>query len=442
MEMNTMNNSNVEVVAPRQTNLFKPLQFAVNIARRETEKINPSGGRTSGYGPTDNKIEIEWTHSEADDYAASALGFNFTAIDNAGAPKNTSFFTAATDVIERVEFYHDSVKVINGESQYNTLINNVFYANEASRHHAEHEANTLMGLGLSKAHASFNTGNRKYLVPLGLIHPFFTTTANQVYPVLGSRMRLVIYLNPAIKVLSRRQADTDTYNLSDVHLQLEKVVLTSQFKNEIQNMISRGPGLKIPYIDYKVTQFQAPNANNNSYQLENHYNNALSLMLLEVTAQPAHSANAVRNNNWITPLGHRFGTNGKLNVRCGQRSFTYGTKGAEGIIDLYSMLEKFSQCFSNISGQGFIKFDGDVLPVYNSVTGLSPVVVSLERFNMIDSDNSVINRGLSALDEGSVSQIQIEMETPVNIPNGSKILGVLVHEKYVIWDSQGLRTAS
>jgi hypothetical protein len=407
----------------------------IGVNHRTSNKIRPNGGVTSNYTPEGQKqIIIEFSLSDGIDLASTALQFDFTA-HVGGVDSSLCNINDAKDVIQRFEWWMDNTLLIENSTQNNSMLNNIIYRMEGNLEHASLERDVLMGYNdqnIGTRTAPSAEINRKYLVPLAFLHPCFAS--HQIMPVLGSRVRLVLFLEEPDQVLSIRAANA-SYRLDNVFLITEEIIYTPEYSAYLKNEIRNGGGFEYNYVDFHEVLLPKTGGTNESLVIRNKFNNALSLYLYEKPPLATYSGgNANTYPQTTSPLAPKTT---KLNVRCGGRNFTFSGEGATSLIDLYLLFEKCSQSFSSLSANGLHNFAS-----YSDPKGFSPLCVSLERFNMEDTEYSIINRGLSSVDQNSGLDILVELELTAGLNANSKLFGALVYEKMMRWDATGIHVIS
>lgn len=430
----------VQPFVPQNMKAGETLLEHKGISMRSQIKHRPVGGKVSNYRPDgDNKIIIEWTWADGIDWASSALQFDFTAVTAAGGSTASTgcAIESAKSVFNQMELWHDNTSIIYTNNRQNAINNNILYALEGHKDHAETEYQFMAGFNNQWVNANVSTTgsgdfNRKYTIPLAFLHPFFAT--HKPYPILGSRMRLVLYLNTADQVLSIRPG-SESYKVDEVRLLTEDITYTPEYSAYIKSQIASGAGYVCNYADFYEQEISKVGGSKELFTIRNQFSNALTLYVYEKPTLAVLDASANNNTypNWRLPLATKVN---RLDVRSGNRNFTYGSEGSTSVQDHYILLEKATSNFANITGEGLVTF-----AAYTQAThGFAPLVVSLERFTMNDSDYSIINRGLSANDAGANIDIQVEMDLASALPGSSQLFAVLVHEKRVMWNASGIQT--
>jgi hypothetical protein len=428
----------MEVVpfVPRDMKPMKTLAENKAVSHRSQVKHRCVGGQSDNFTPeSNNKLVIEWSWADGIDFASTALQMDFTALQSVGGATSTGCnINNIKDCFNQIEFWMDEVALIRTNNQNNPILNNIIYAQEASKDHAETEMEFFAGFNnqwINVRTAGTGDINRKYTLPLPFLHPLFAN--HNIFPILGSRMRLVLYLAKPEQVLSIRPANA-TYKLDNVRLITEDITYTPEYSSFLKNEIRSGSGFMYSYVDFMEQKLANTGNSTEVHTLRNKYNNALTLYLYEKPALSAYDGSANLNTypNWVLPLATKVD---KLSVRCGNRDFTFGSESASNIQDYYILFEKTSQSFSNISGSGLVRFSA----YNNGDKSFAPLAISLERFNQPDTDYDVINRGLSALDAGASVDILVEMNMGSVIPSTSELYGALVHEKKLLWNAGGVQ---
>jgi hypothetical protein len=437
----------VVAVAPRITNLEKPDGVLMNVSHLETENVIPLNGL--GDYRAGDQIEFHYTTAEAIDWTSTYLRVRFNALTAVGGNTldNSSCLHTAHSLFKTAEVYHDEQSLVERFNSAGPLINSVIMASEASKDWIETEGNAFLGLytkyinpdnitalaDVNDADKPSASGQRTYLIPLCFIHPFFGADSAKMYPVLGSRIRFVLRLDDDDNVLSIRNGSA-SYKLDNVELCVQKVVLEPEYKQELMTAIRSNNGWHMDYIDCQEVKVAPKQSSKELHSVENQYSNLLTIGVLRKPANLNVGALTDKNRYqaFRCPLANQVD---KLMITSGGRSFTNGSKGATRA-DLYALFEKASSNLCNIAGtSGFLDFKG----FYNGTYGFSPLLVSTEKYNMSDLDVSIVNRGLSALDQGVTSKIDIEIDMSSNLGATDQLFVLMFHQKRVHWDANGLR---
>jgi hypothetical protein len=433
----SMNTTEMIDIAPEKLNYGKPLGLLSDVARREDFNLLPVGGKTGNFNFFgDGKIEFQFTDNEAIDWTTSALKIKVNLVDGSGDHQSDARIYGAHEIFEYIELYHDSEELVVSSNRTSRVINNIILHQEANQDYIETEADIFTGLRTQFINSSGRTSgainNQEFIIPMFYFHPFFAQ--QQAHPVLGSRIRLVFHLAQPNSFMAP-YASGDTCIVNDVKLMTTRLVMTPSKKAELMASVKTGDGIVLSYPDFQENKVNPARGATESHTIKNDFNNAISLYAYTLyqpgTAQLIHPQTNVS-------LAKRIS---RLDVRCGSRSFTYGSEGARSLLELYKLYEACSNALSNITGQGTVKYSAyNANPSPSSNPPFSPVCVSLERYSVPDSQIQILDSGLSALDEGANADIHVQMSMGTNVAATEDLYLTLVYQRMMVWNARGITT--
>lgn len=443
---------NLEPFVPEELKLDTSEQFLMGVQHRSQQKITPSQGQSGPYSPEgDNQIEFQWTHGDATDFASTVLMCNL-AFTTSGTAGDININTAS-DLIDRIEFYVDGTEVLSSVNTNVSLVQNALMYSEFTRDYFNREGSVLLGWNVDLYNIGELTAGvaRTYAIPLWSLHCGFSQT--KVFPVLGSNVRLVLHLSPAVKALNARSTLTDSYQLSNVYLLEDRLILSPDYKSALMAQVKSEEGFKIHYIDYDITPHNIVNANTQNLVVVNKHSNALTLMLLNDylpnERADVHTDNTVNkgnaNPNMFVDIARRVSN---ATVECGSLRFT-GLRGSESIVEHFMHLERANGTLgkpNNVGSYNFVMYHSGAIKDPASATktlknsapviSFAPLIFSLEKTMSSDVDMNIVNKGLSATDPMSSRDIDVVLTTNAsaldNRPLDStkeRLFSVLVYEK-------------
>lgn len=434
-----------EPFVPAELRLGDDEEYLVGIQKQSYVKVTPNQG-SSGYTPTGTRqIEFNFNHGEATDFQQCYLKFDLEYSDV------SSNMTLVSDCIERVEMYVDSQEIFTTTSSESRKLINYLLLGETNKNWYDREGKMFLGgniptlddgsVGDGASRLQPQSESRGYVVPLWCIHPSFMMS--RVFPVLGSQIRMVFHLASPDKCLNVKNANNSTYTLNNVSLMDCRTILSPQYKTALMNQVNSPEGFKIHMIDFDIIAHQVISASKQNLVVRNEHRNAQTLILYnDRVSRPAGSnAHAVHQT-----LFSNLGTRTKiLRVDCGSINFT-GVNGSTSLAEHFVHLERANGSLSNISQSGLYNYRlykgnvTDMTAAEHGGTGanrfaVSPLMVSLEKLQAPDTDNSIVNNGLSAVDLQASREIEVSLEANTGDdlnPSTERLYSGLVYEKAVV----------
>lgn len=453
---------NLTPFVPEELKLDTSEQFLMGVQHRSQQKIVPSQGQSGPYSPkSDSQIEFQWTHGDATDFASTVLMCNVNFVTGTGGTVGDITINSASDLIDRIEFHVDGTEVISSVNTNVSLVQNALMYSEFTRDYFEREGQILLGWNAFKY--GINNGSsgkaRTYAIPLWSLHCGFSQT--KIFPVLGSNVRLVLHLTPVAKALNIRSTLDDSYNLTNVYLLEDRLILSPDYKSALMAQVKSEEGFKIHYIDYDITPHNIVNANSQNLVVVNKHSNALTLMLLndylpsaradlQVAANGDESLKAQDcNPNQFVDIARRVSN---ATVECGSLRFT-SLRGSESIVEHFMHLERANGTLgkpNNVGSYNYNMYHAGVArgvaadankTLANPATNLafSPLIFSLEKTMSSDVDMNIVNKGLSATDPMSSRDIEVKLVTSASALENrnlnstkERLYSVLVYEKALV----------
>ncbi len=444
--------SNLPTFVPDELRLSSDDSYLLGVQQRQQNKIVPSQGSNGYRYEGTNQIEFNWSHGDATDLATTMLVFNWLATTGNNTTRDTAgSVSMASDVVDRVEFYIDSTEVLSSTNTQISTVQNILMFSEFPADYFEREGTMLMGHSSQLINPSHKTNDgtvgvttqvaesstspatgRVFCVPLWALHNGFSQA--KVCPVLGSNMRIVLHLNPPEKVLNTRASATSSYVLNNVYLLEDRLILTPDYKSSLMSAIRSEEGFKINFIDYDITAHNITGANVEHLVVRNDHSNALSLSLFN-SYLPNWRADISGGNpavdfavqasypNLDVDVAKRCEN---LKVECGNLRFT-GLRGSESVAEHFSHLERANGSLAKASDTGCFDYynyssskagklplrnGGQISGHKNATVNFSPLVVSLEKTILGDTDSSIVNRGLNSTDPMASRDIEVSLQFP------------------------------
>lgn len=433
-----------EPFVPPELKLGDDTEYLVGVQKQSYVKITPNQG-SSGYTPSGTRqIEFNFNHGDATDFQQCYLKFDLEYSDN------NSNMTLVSDCVERIEMYVDSQEIFTTTSSESRKLINYLLLGEANKSWYDREAKMFLGGNIPTLDdGSVGTGgsqlvpqstSRGYVVPLWCIHPSFMMS--RVFPVLGSQVRIVLHLAPAEKCLNVKFDANSTYTLNNVSLMDCRTILSPQYKSALMNQVNSPEGFKIHMIDFDIIAHQVVSASKQNLVVRNEHRNAQTLILYnDRVSRPAGSNAHATHQTLHTNIATRTKV---LRVDCGSINFT-GVNGSTSLAEHFAHLERANGTLSNIDQAGLYNFrlySGNVGDMTASEHGgtdenrfaVSPLMVSLEKIQARDTDASIVNNGLSAVDLQASREIEVSVEANAGDDlNASteRLYSGLVYEKVI-----------
>lgn len=401
-------------LAPKEA-VLRGIQF------RTQKRVVPAGGQ-GDYTPSNNQIEFLFTDGEGISLVDTAVRFNASFLKADGTPDTSGSVVSAADFVERVEFYIGQTSILSTTvSRVRNVVNSLM-KNELSEDWFKYAGKNLLGYGSynlnrnSDAIPSWN-GDRTYIVPLWTLHP---ALLSEHLPVVGEQIRIVLTLAQPAACLSTRTQEGSTYKLNNVELHVEHIQYEREYKQSLMAQMSGSEGFTVPMIDFDI-QRQPFTGSDIAFTQRNQRSNCLTLMIFNA------KTNAGRRDKFKygDGIGNTFKIRSDPTLHCdvgllatnvkvfsGDRHFT-PLNGVESNAELLSNLERCAGGFGK-EDNGTIGYDEYTHETTNAVDDFcthAPIMISLERTQMDDTDYQVMNRGLSAYDPLVDADIQVQLKT-------------------------------
>lgn len=425
---------------PREMKLQPKEAYLAGLQYRTVRRNFPSAGQNN-YTPENNTIEFTFSESDGISLRDTVLQFKASYYtDSTHVTTDTSgSVMSAIDFVDRVEFFVGSTSVVNTTTSRSRLLSNILMKNELSNDGwFKYVGKNLVGWNsyeLNSEDATNSAGvpshaadGRVYQVPLWCLHPALQSGN---LPCLGESItiRLTLATN---SVLSTRASSSSTYKLDDVELHVEKLLYEPDYKQSVMAQVAGSEGMVIPMVDFDVQQQQINGSIDIAFTHRNQRANALSLYIFDAQKDVEGSRvdDATKfDQNLNVSIGGRIDN---LKVFSGDRSFV-PVNGLKHPVELLGALERVAGGYAK-EDSGAITWE-EYTDGNGSYPTFSPVAVSLERTELEDTDQTVVNRGLSAFDMNVDSDINAQ----IKLKDGSGLSGTnqelysaLVYEKALV----------
>jgi hypothetical protein len=401
-----------------------------SIVERRPDRYFPKGAR-SGY-TAGQTIELEITGDQFVDGQTGSLAFDLvtTHVDDK--------ISNSLDVIKKISIFYNDQEV-EAFDDANTWAN-AFLIQSGTRDWFKTEGSALMGISNQATGSTNAEGTREssayknYVNPLPLVSGFFRIP--YYLPLVGNRLRIVIVLAPNVDVLSMCNADTDTYTLNNVSLQMDTIIVQQAYRDRIIEAMKSDEGFRIPYNSYRSNQLSCTASTRQDLVLNHNLSNALSLhMLRDATASKVMTA-----TKWnLGRQSYHLNTFAGLNVRCGSRWFT-PPDDIKTFAELYRMAELTLNNFLNLNSSGFV--DSKLLTaayiqaavIDNGSYGICPLSVNLE--TAVENDDATLNNGINSQD--GMNEFNITLKTSAALAATDKLLCNIVHRRCLTFARSGI----
>lgn len=253
---------------------------------------------------------------------------------------------------------------------------------------------------------------------------------------MGNKLRVRLTLAPDNDVLSKKGNADNIYRLDEVIIDGDTVVLKNDYRNEIIDAMKSENGFMISYVDYSTHKHSAV-ASTNQYIRQNwNLSNALSLHVLH-SPDVAKNAVAVGTNTRLWCQSFPLNNFKNLKVKSGSVYYT-PVNGISNYQELFKSSEKTMGSLNNLEGVGVINFKTFVSDGYNVVAepdsvgaqyGHTLLSCNLEKVLQADTDDSILNSGISSQSNGSSHIFDIDLETTGPLLATSTFYLNIVHRK-------------
>jgi hypothetical protein len=264
------------------------------------------------------------------------------------------------------------------------------------------------------------------------VHPSFAQS--KVMPVLGSQIRVVLHLANPASCLNVRGTANSSYTLKNVFLHECRASLSPNYKQSLMNAVNSEEGFKINMIDFDVIAHQITNTTQQNLVVRNEHRNSKTLVLYNDLVGRFDSDGEPCHQTLYTDLARRTT---QLRVECGSLSFL-GTNGSKSVVEHFVHLERANGSLNNMEQSGLYNYrlySGNVATTeMKAGFSVSPLMVSLEKIQQPDTDTSIVNNGLSAVDLQASRELEITIQTgtAMNASN-ERLFSGLIYEKAVVF---------
>lgn len=430
-------------LAPKEA-VLRGVQF------RTQKRVVPAGGQ-GGYTPNNNQIEFLFTDGEGISLVDTAVRFKASFLYGVGPAADASgSVVSGADFVERIEFYIGQTSILSTTVSRVRNVCNSLMKNELSEDWFKYAGKNLLGWGSQNLNRDSDAvpgwnGDRTYIVPLWCLHPALLA---EHLPVVGEQIRIVLTLAQPAACLSTRTNETSTYKLDDVELHVEHIQYEREYKQSLMSQMSGPEGFTVPMIDFDIQRQSLSSASALNFTQRNQRSNCLTLMIFNAKTNAgrrdkfdygtgAVDTFEIRSDPTLHCDVGQLATN--VHVFSGDRHFT-PLNGVESQAELLSNLERVAGGFGK-EDNGTIGYDEYTHQTTKAAAKFcphAPIMISLERTQMDDTDYQVMNRGLSAYDPlvDADIQVQLQLSAPANraLDNSrDEIYSCLVYEKTLVF---------
>lgn len=419
---------------PRELRLQPKEAYLAGLQYRSVRRQYPSSGQ-NGYDAQNNTIEFTFSESDGISLRDTVLQFKTSYFSNASqtTTDNSASVTSAIDLVDRVEFFVGSTSVVNTTTSKSRMLAHILMKNELSNDGwFKYVGKNLVGwnsFGINSVDATnsagvpVHAGQRVYQVPLWCLHPALQTGN---LPCLGESITIRLTLAPN-SVLSTRSAAASNYRLSDVELHVEKLLYEPDYKQSVMAQVAGSEGMVIPMVDYDVMQQQNNGSVDIAFTHRNQRANSLSMYIWNAKKEAQRVDNDTKfDPNLNIDIGSKVEN---LKVFSGDRMFV-PVNGIKHPVELLGALERVAGGYAK-EDTGTITFE-EYTGQNGSYPTFAPIAVSLERTEIDDTDQTVVNRGLSAFDFGVDGDVQTQLKLSSALANGEELYSALVYEKALV----------
>lgn len=409
-----------------------------NTVARQTQEYYPISGR-DGIKPG-NTISFVVSSDMSWDPSSTVVYYTPSIHDSSGADVTATagheaYINNAADAFNGINTKYQ-YKDMQMNNKYMNVFSNQFISMTANDSWTEREGTVMTGynhpaLGKSGV-ASHTRANREFGVPLCLLHGLFRVWS--YVPLVGGKVEIILTIAPELEFLSRREDVDDTFQLNNVRLQTDIMVMDGHYRNDIMTLM-KGKGFQIPFVDYFITRVPADAGTKQQISIRRKFLNALSLFVLRNNV-----SDKVANDGVHTAYCQSFPIQDKgfksFTVRSGTNYYTPST-GIKSLTEMYAATEKSVNRLCDLDGTGIIGWDtlnGTYVQSTNftnmSNYGAALLGCSLEKTT--EMDGTLMNNGLTTGVGGNTNEILIDIETNTPMVNGEDEFLVCIAHKRVI----------
>jgi hypothetical protein len=468
-----------ELFVPSELKLSSKESILVGVENTKTIEVINTNGLTSVFTPAGNsQVEFTFTSSESVDLTNSYFEADLAYLDSAGAlvTNNSVWMNNFADCVDRVEMYVDGASVFNTSSREVSVIQNLLLLNEGSRAYLENEARVHLGYHSQSINNDVSghlfqkydpmtavavgaTGGAgqplhacvQYRGKLGAIAnnhtrihlPFHAlhlalASMNAHLPMLGSQCRIIFHLNTPDRCIDTGAVGS-TYQLTQARVYIQEVVLSADYKSSLMEQIASPTGLTINFFDYDIYQL-SPVAGSTSHNfiVRNDHQSAKSLYIWDVNRDDALAGNKHRYPSMRSRIGL---TTGKFFVQSGQMLYT-GVNGSTSPMSHFNHLLKCAGHLADITPMGAFGFN-NYFKISSDADQLdrvfAPLAVSLEKYSLMDTTNTIINSGHSSTGIMTSRDIEVRLDNMTEAWDADwQLFSCLLHQKSLVFANRTL----
>jgi hypothetical protein len=273
-----------------------------------------------------------------------------------------------------------------------------------------------------------------YQIPLSLVSGVFRVA--NIFPLLGGKVRIKIFLAPANEVIGYFKTVNDTYQIDNMIMHYDQVCMDAEYKAKVTAVADSSIGFTIPFVSYQTGLHQCAASNFQSFRIPFNLTNCMSIHMVRETLANRTPV----TEKWLCPKTifpmEKFGS---LIVKAGSKQFV-PSQGITSYSELYRMCELTHNNFCDISGSGMIDMKMMAEPFKAQTqtgsgslvlqAGFCPMSVNLEKTTEPDGDVT-LNSGLNAGDGFTELQVELWTSSGTTLADTDYIYYTLVHKRFI-----------
>jgi hypothetical protein len=404
-----------------------------SIKERQNVEYFPRGAR-GGY-KQNNIIEVDIKSDMCLDLNTAFL--QFTVKVEGTNPENARIATAIDFINEVSAFYNDTELFRTGNNNFWT---NHFLLHTANKTFLEGDLSVYAGYGNQFINKFVSPNGKSFAIPLGLLDQFFNQQS--FLPAFGNTLRLRFSLAPVVEVLSLVGNANNVYELNDVKVTCDTVVLKSDYAKALMDTMQNGV-IRMPYVAIETGRMNlAANTVNNLKYLFN-FSNLLSVFLARnqtdvkkveagkhvLYCQTADTTRLLKSFKIRTGSNYLVNPNGVnqveayLELQKSLGDLGLAAMDGKGLVDRQHYLEAEYKVEADPAGANTDKYPCSILGV------------NCEKVIQPDDDSSAaINAGLSSVSNGSTNELIITYETTAAPSEKDEMFIALVHRRALVFE--------
>lgn len=418
----------------------KNLNLLDSIVERRCERYWPQSNRnglTAG-----SQLEFTINNDQFLDLTSATLNFQLTFSDL------SSFISNAADAFQRLDVFYNDV-LIETVDDCNSWCN-AFLSSTSSLNYIQTEGESLLGYygpkncpPLTDVSGRNYNQTRYYSVPLMLLSGL--ARSNVYTPILGNRLRFVFRTASNGAVISRPGSSASTYTINDVSMLCDTIIVKSEYRKKIMDVIASPGGLKIPFTSYSTSRLAVYKSTEQNLKLSFNLSNALSLHMLYDNINSGAKESMVANTWNLSRQSFPLSNFNSWIVRSGSQYFTPNS-GIQGFHENYRNIELATSSLLNLSGTGFIDYNlmtspyskTTATPDTNGRYGMCLLSVNLSK-SINNDDASIVNEGLSSSMNGASNEIDINLKTNAELSETDVWLVNIVHRRVLSFENSSVQ---